>query len=89
MAELDLVGVPEIAELLGVTRQRVDAIVRTHDNFPKPIGRNARAEEQAYPLVFLNSDAASYISGHNLLIDGGFLAAIMTGQIDPSSIMPS
>jgi len=59
------------------------------DNFPKPIGRNARAEEQAYPLVFLNSDAASYISGHNLLIDGGFLAAIMTGQIDPSSIMPS
>ena len=59
------------------------------DNFPKPIGRNARAEEMAYPLVFLCSDAASYISGHNLMIDGGFLAAIMTGQIDPSSIMPS
>ena len=59
------------------------------DTFPKPIGRNARAEEQAYPLVFLNSPAASYISGHNLMVDGGFLAAIMTGQIDPAAIMPS
>ena len=59
------------------------------DSFPKPIGRNSRADEQAYPLVFLNSDAASYISGHNLMVDGGFLAAIMTGQIDPSALMPS
>jgi hypothetical protein len=29
-----LVGVAEIAEMLGVTRQRVDAIVRTHEDFP-------------------------------------------------------
>jgi predicted DNA-binding transcriptional regulator AlpA len=36
MAE-ELVGIFEIAELLGVTRQRVDAIVRTHDDFPNPI----------------------------------------------------
>ncbi len=57
-------------------------------DFPKPIGRNSTAEEQAYPLVFLNSDAASYISGHNLMVDGGFLAAMMTGQIDPSVLMP-
>ena len=57
--------------------------------FPKPIGRNARAEEQAYPLVFLNSDAASYISGHNLMVDGGFLGGVMTGQVDISALMPS
>jgi prophage regulatory protein len=31
-----LVGAAEIAELLGVTRQRVDAIARTHPDFPKP-----------------------------------------------------
>lgn len=31
-----LVGVAEIAEMLGVTRQRVNAIVATHDDFPKP-----------------------------------------------------
>lgn len=57
-------------------------------SFPKPIGRNSTAEEQAYPLVFLNSDAASYISGHNLMADGGFLAAMMTGQIDPATLAP-
>jgi NAD(P)-dependent dehydrogenase (short-subunit alcohol dehydrogenase family) len=57
--------------------------------FPKPIGRNARAEEQAYPLVFLNSDGASYISGHNLMVDGGFLGGVMTGQVDVSVLMPS
>lgn len=31
-----LVGVAEIAEMLGVSRQRVDAISRTHEDFPAP-----------------------------------------------------
>lgn len=31
-----LVGVAEIADMLGVSRQRVDAIVSTHDDFPPP-----------------------------------------------------
>ena len=30
------------------------------------IGRNSTAEEQGWPLAFLNSDAASYITGENL-----------------------
>jgi predicted DNA-binding transcriptional regulator AlpA len=34
---LDLVGVAEIAEMLGVTRQRVNAIVQSHSDFPKPV----------------------------------------------------
>jgi NAD(P)-dependent dehydrogenase (short-subunit alcohol dehydrogenase family) len=59
------------------------------DDFPKPIGRNSTADEQAAILVFLNSSAASYIAGHNLMADGGFLAGIMTGQIDPAALMPS
>lgn len=59
------------------------------DTFPKPIGRNSTAEEQANILVFLNSDAASYVAGHNVMADGGFLAGIMTGQIDPAAIMPA
>ena len=59
------------------------------NSFPKPIGRNARAEEQAYPLLFLNSDGASYIAGHNLMVDGGFLGGVMTGQVDVSALMPA
>lgn len=31
-----LVGVHEIAALLGVSRQRVDEITRTHPSFPAP-----------------------------------------------------
>ena len=31
-----LVGVAEIAEMLGISRQRVNAIVRSHSDFPQP-----------------------------------------------------
>jgi len=31
-----LVGVAEVAQLLGVTRQRVNRIVQTHADFPAP-----------------------------------------------------
>jgi hypothetical protein len=40
MAE-ELVGAHEIAQMLGVTRQRVNAIVQTHDDFPEPVGQLA------------------------------------------------
>ena len=59
------------------------------DNFPKPIGRNSTADEQAWPLAFLNSPAASYISGENLFTDGGCAGGILTGSIDPSEMVPS
>ena len=37
---------------------------------PRPLGRPAESEEQAAPLLFLNSSAASYVSGANLVVDG-------------------
>jgi predicted transcriptional regulator len=40
MAEV-LVGAKEIAALLGVTRQRVNRIVHTHSEFPRPMGELA------------------------------------------------
>jgi NAD(P)-dependent dehydrogenase (short-subunit alcohol dehydrogenase family) len=55
----------------------------------QPINRRSRPEEQAAPLVFLNSDAASYMNGLALPVDGGFLGGIATGQIDPRSLMAS
>jgi NAD(P)-dependent dehydrogenase (short-subunit alcohol dehydrogenase family) len=53
----------------------------------QPIGRRSTPEEQAGPLVFLNSDAASYMNGVALPVDGGFIGGISTGQIDMSALM--
>ena len=37
-----------------------------------PMGRLGRAEEIATAAVFLSSDAASFITGHTLPVDGGY-----------------
>ncbi len=54
------------------------------DMFIEGAGRRSRPEEQAYPLIFLNSKGASYVSGENFVTDGGTLGALMTGRIELS-----
>lgn len=39
-----------------------------------PLGRLATPEELAEPLLFLASEQSRYVTGHELLVDGGFTA---------------
>jgi NAD(P)-dependent dehydrogenase (short-subunit alcohol dehydrogenase family) len=48
----------------------------------EPTGRCATAEEQAGPLVLLNTGAASFVSGALLPVDGGFYGGMGAGLID-------
>lgn len=45
-------------------------------------GRKARPEEIAHVLRFLGSPASVYLNGSNVIADGGFTAALNTGQAD-------
>lgn len=49
-------------------------------------GRLGRPDEMAGPLVFLNSDEASYVSGHNLIADAGFTPSLALGTVDFSTL---
>ncbi len=56
-------------ELLEGTARGRELLVRI------PMGRYGRAEEIAGAAVLLASDAASYITGQAIVVDGGFLAS--------------
>ncbi|KBZ59519.1 coniferyl-alcohol dehydrogenase [Mycobacterium colombiense] len=52
------------------------------DDIPKPLGRVSGPAEQASALLFLNSNAASYISGQVLWVDGGNVGAAIARELE-------
>ena len=61
------------------------------DLFAQGLGRRSTPAEQGWPMIFLNSDAASYIAGENVNTDGGTVSAMTTGRLvldfDPESLL--
>ena len=71
------IDTPLLADFRKTTSDKiVDWNIREMD------GRPISAREVATALAFLGSPAASYVNGVNLDIDGGFNAALATGQVD-------
>jgi NAD(P)-dependent dehydrogenase (short-subunit alcohol dehydrogenase family) len=56
-------------ELLDSTPRGQELLMRT------PMGRFGRTEELLGAAIFLASDGASFVTGHTLVVDGGFLAS--------------
>jgi NAD(P)-dependent dehydrogenase (short-subunit alcohol dehydrogenase family) len=57
------------ANLLDNTPRGRELVMRT------PMGRFGRTEELVGAAVYLSSDAASFVTGGTLVVDGGFLAS--------------
>jgi NAD(P)-dependent dehydrogenase (short-subunit alcohol dehydrogenase family) len=60
---------PLNADLLDNTPRGQELLMRT------PMGRFGKTEELVGAAIFLASDAASFITGQTLVVDGGFLAS--------------
>ena len=60
---------PLNAAALATPEQRAAALAEI------PIGRLGQAEEMARLALFLASDVASYVVGHSLIADGGYVVA--------------
>jgi len=57
------------AQLLDSTARGQELLMRT------PMGRFGKTEELIGAAIFLASDAASFVTGQTLVVDGGFLAS--------------
>jgi NAD(P)-dependent dehydrogenase (short-subunit alcohol dehydrogenase family) len=62
---------PKSLQEMGMTLEQFDSMLSSS----VPMGRRGQPEEIAATVVFLCSDAASYITGQPLVVDGGVTAS--------------
>jgi NAD(P)-dependent dehydrogenase (short-subunit alcohol dehydrogenase family) len=60
--------------MVGADTEHADPEKERHIRTFTPLGRRARLEELVGPAIFLASDAASYVTGAILAVDGGYTA---------------
>lgn len=53
------------------------------EHWPSLMGRMARPAEQAWPMVFLNSPFASFVTGASFYVDAGLTSGLFTLQHHP------
>jgi len=86
-AELGRLGVRVNCIAPGVVETPLTLPIKNHPEWydayarKNALGRWASAEEMAGPVVFLASDASSYVTGAVLFVDGGWTA--IDGRFDP------
>ena len=62
-----------IGHVKGKSKKQDTNFIKNYSN-KVPLGRLGNATEVAYSALFLASDASSYITGFNLMVDGGWTA---------------
>lgn len=57
----------------GIARGQPDAFVARYEE-RTPLGRMGTEEDVKGPIAYLAGDASAYVTGHNLVVDGGWTA---------------
>src|SRR5262249_51473044 len=70
---------PGLMPPMRTSKLTADPAIRAKMLEGVPMGRNGRVEEVAYANLFLASDEASYVTGTELVVDGGYLAHELGG----------
>jgi len=64
-----LIQTPMVERITAEQPQLGEALVAA-----EPVGRTGKPEEIAESVVWLSSDAASFVTGHAMSVDGGYVA---------------